>query len=47
MSGERSTGVPATPPGLLRRLGWFVLLWLSGVAAVAVVGLAIRLALKH
>jgi len=47
MRGDRGTGVSATPPGLLRRLGWFVLLWLGGVAAVSIVGLAIRLALKH
>jgi hypothetical protein len=44
---RRSSGVPPTPPGLLRRLGWFALLWLGGVAAVAIVGLAIKLALKH
>ena len=27
---------------LLRRLGWFVLLWLGGVASVAVVSLVLR-----
>ena len=26
----------------LRRLGWFVLLWLAGVCAVAAVALALR-----
>jgi uncharacterized protein DUF2474 len=29
-------------PPLLRRLGWFVLLWLGGVASVAVVSLVLR-----
>ncbi|MFT6774058.1 MAG: hypothetical protein ACJA1L_001769 [Paracoccaceae bacterium] len=29
----------------MRKLGWFALYWLMGVAAVAVVGLAIKLAL--
>jgi hypothetical protein len=29
----------------IRRLAWFVALWAAGVAAVALVGLAIRLAL--
>lgn len=28
--------------GAWRRLGWFVLLWAGGVAAVSVVGLLIR-----
>jgi hypothetical protein len=27
---------------LLRRLGWFVLLWLGGVASVAVVSVVLR-----
>jgi hypothetical protein len=27
---------------LLRRLGWFVLLWLGGVAGVAMVSLVLR-----
>ncbi len=31
--------------GALGRLGWFVLLWALGVAAVAAVGVAIRLVL--
>ena len=29
-------------PPLLRRLGWFVVLWLGGVASVAVVSLVLR-----
>jgi hypothetical protein len=29
-------------PPLLRRLGWFVLLWLGGVASVAAVSLVLR-----
>ncbi len=32
-------------PGLLRRIGWFVLLWLASVSALAVVAYAIRLAI--
>jgi hypothetical protein len=32
--------------GLARRLGWFVALWLAGVAVVGAVGLAIRLWLR-
>lgn len=46
MAGGRSTNLPPTPPGLLRRLGWFALLWLGGVAVVAIVGLVIKLVLK-
>ena len=34
-----------TEKGAMRRLLWFVGLWLAGVAAVSVVGLAIKLAL--
>lgn len=30
----------------LRRFGWFVAIWAGSVAAVALVGLAIRLVLK-
>ena len=30
----------------IRQLAWFVGLWVAGVAAVALVGLAIRLALR-
>lgn len=32
------------PPGrpLLRRLGWFMLLWVAGVATLSVVALLIR-----
>jgi uncharacterized protein DUF2474 len=29
-------------PPLLRRLGWFVLLWLGGIASVAAVSLVLR-----
>lgn len=32
-------------PPLLRRLGWFVLLWLGGIGAVGSVALLIRWAL--
>ena len=32
--------------GLARRLSWFVLLWMGGVAVVAVTGLLIKLALS-
>ncbi|MEZ0304969.1 MAG: DUF2474 domain-containing protein [Hyphomicrobiaceae bacterium] len=38
---ERAPG----PGPLPRRLLWFALLWCAGVAAVALVGLAIRAAL--
>ncbi|MCL3883190.1 DUF2474 family protein [Marivita sp. GX14005] len=31
------------PGSLLRRLGWFVLLWLGGVAAVGAVAYILRL----
>lgn len=31
---------------MLRRLGWFVLIWALSVAALGAVGLAIRLVLK-
>lgn len=34
-----------TPGSLKSRLGWFALLWLGGVAAVATVGYGIRLVL--
>lgn len=33
------------PRSLPRRLGWFVLLWLAGVVAVAAIAYGIRLAL--
>jgi hypothetical protein len=32
-------------PPLLRRLGWFVLLWLAGVSSLALVATLIRLVL--
>jgi hypothetical protein len=35
--------MPDTEKGALRRLLWFVGLWLAGVAAVSVLGLAIKL----
>lgn len=35
--------MPETEKGALRRLLWFVGLWLAGVAAVSVVGLTIKL----
>ena len=34
-----------TENGIARKLVWFVTLWLAGVAAVALAGLAIKLAL--
>lgn len=37
----KSSSRPA--PGLAMRLGWFVLLWLSGVASVACVAGLLRL----
>jgi hypothetical protein len=33
---------PNSQPPLLQRLGWFVLLWLAGIAAVGLVALLIR-----
>lgn len=33
------------PASTLARLGWFVLLWLGGVLAITLVGLAIRAAI--
>ncbi|MCE4224979.1 hypothetical protein HCU64_14550 [Methylobacterium sp. C25] len=33
-------------PGLAARLGWFVLLWLGGVASVASVALMLRFIAK-
>ena len=41
-----TTPAPVTPPSLLRRLGWLVLLWTASVAALGVVALVIR-ALMH
>lgn len=35
-----------TPAPLGRRLGWLLLLWCGGVAAVAAVALLIRLAMR-
>lgn len=34
-------------PPLLRRLGWFVLLWVAGVAALSAVALLIRWVLSQ
>jgi len=39
------TGKPDLP-SLPKRLLWFVMLWLGGVAAVAIVGLVIKLLLR-
>ena len=33
-------------PPLMQRLGWFVLLWLGGVASVALVSMALRFWLR-
>jgi len=40
MAAGRTRGRPEPP--LARRLGWFVLLWLGGVAGVAVVSAVLR-----
>jgi uncharacterized protein DUF2474 len=40
MAARDTRGQPDSP--LLRRLGWFVLLWLGGVASVAVVSVVLR-----
>ena len=38
---------PESPPApLAKRLGWLLLLWCGGVAAVAAVALLIRLAMR-
>lgn len=37
--------MPATRP-LAARLGWFVLIWVAGVAVLGVVGLLIKWALR-
>jgi hypothetical protein len=37
-----NTPPPEGPPPLLQRLGWFILLWLCGIAAVGLVALLIR-----
>lgn len=31
----------------LKRAGWFIVLWLSGVAAITVIGLLIKFALPN
>jgi len=41
-----NTGDQPARPALASRLLWFVGLWLAGVAAVAAVGLVIKLMLK-
>lgn len=33
-------------PGAIRKLGWFVAIWAMSVAAIGLVGFAIRLILK-
>ncbi|NDV86046.1 DUF2474 domain-containing protein [Aurantimonas aggregata] len=39
----RPAGEPGdAPASLWKRLGWFVLLWLGGIAAVSLLGLIIR-----
>ncbi len=40
MAGRNAHDTPELP--LLRRLGWFVLLWLGGVVSVAVVSVMLR-----
>ena len=47
VSGSRvvSPGSEDAPESWARRIGWFVLLWLGGVAVVALVGLVIRTAI--
>jgi hypothetical protein len=47
MPRQAGPSIDAPPPSLASRLGWFVLLWLGGVAAVALVGLIIKLMLGH
>jgi hypothetical protein len=48
MAEQSSPPSPATdaPRPLAARLLWFVGLWVGGVAAVAITGLIIKLALK-
>lgn len=36
---------PRREPGLGRRLGWFAVLWIAGVAAVSGFAYAVRLAI--
>ena len=43
--GDRPQTGNTAPGSLKSRLGWFALLWLGGVAAVATVGYGIRLVL--
>lgn len=43
--GDRPATEDKAPGSLKSRLGWFALLWLGGVAAVATVGYGIRLVL--
>ena len=38
--------VQSFPNNLVRRLTWFVMLWIAGVAVVATTGLLIKLALS-
>ncbi|WP_083217532.1 DUF2474 domain-containing protein [Thioclava sp. SK-1] len=37
------TSPPSQQPRWLRRIGWFIALWIIGVAAVGVLAYAIRL----
>jgi len=45
-AGDGPLGEAANRPALAYRLAWFIGLWVAGVAAVAVVGLVIKLMLK-
>lgn len=40
--GDRTAAEGATTRSALGRLGWFVALWLGGVATVSLVALALR-----
>ena len=43
---DQPAGMPTKRTDRLKRLFWFVVLWLAGVAAVATLGLLVRLLLK-
>jgi hypothetical protein len=40
---ERADAGARQRPGALRRLGWFVLIWATSVAALGIVALVIRM----
>ncbi|MBC7521348.1 MAG: DUF2474 domain-containing protein [Sandarakinorhabdus sp.] len=42
MRAPERPGANDAPPGLARRLAWFVLLWLGGVASVGAVAFVLR-----